>query len=56
MSPEPEKIVPRRKAPTPEQLARREEVDRRNALLQVKGVPHPKSGTFGLPPKGKGEK
>lgn len=55
MTPEPEKLVVRRKAPTAEQLKLREEVDARNARLQVIGVKAPKSGTFGVPPKGKGE-
>lgn len=32
---------------TPEQAARRKEVDERNAVLQERGVPAPKSGTFG---------
>ena len=35
----------------PEQRAYREKVDARNRLIQERGVPAPKSGTFGKPPK-----
>jgi hypothetical protein len=31
----------------PEQRARREQVDERNRVIQERGVPAPKSGTFG---------
>lgn len=43
---------PRRKAPTPEQRKRREEVDRRNEALQRQGVPfpHKTGGIFGGKP------
>jgi hypothetical protein len=33
----------------PEQRERRETVDARNRVLQERGVPSPKSGTFGKP-------
>lgn len=46
------KVTPKRKRPTPEQKRERERVDKRNAALQEKGVPHPigTSGIFGGKP------
>ena len=35
----------------PVKLAERERVDERNRQIQVRGVPAPKSGTFGGKPK-----
>lgn len=37
----------RKDGATPEQVERRRVVDERNAILQERGVPAPKSGTFG---------
>lgn len=37
----------RKRARTPEQQARYEEIQDRNRRMQVRGVPAPKSGTFG---------
>jgi hypothetical protein len=43
-------VEARDKALTPEQLAYREQVDRRNKAIQA-GIKPPASGTFGKPPK-----